>query len=205
MGYFGKNITNSDKYDYFTYDLLKFLEWKDCTEDYDPDDYKPHTERVGKEVFETNRSIILNWFNESEYDSEHGLFLAYHFLIRGVDITERLINQFIESFKEDPWSKEDLERKVYMNLAIKDLEKYKIDKTPIDINHYYDFEHYHINKEKEGYPSLEEVKSLIEENTNIKILNIGQDEYSIYLILSEDDFKKIEGQSIFGLRVMYLK
>ena len=59
-------------------------------------------------------------------------------------------------------------------------------------------------KKKEGYPSLEEVKCLIEESIDIKILNVGQDEYSIYLILSEDDFKKIEGQPIFGLKVMYI-
>lgn len=121
-----------------------------------------------------------------------------------MDLTEKLINQFIETFKDDPWSKEDLERKVYMNLAIKDLEKYKTDKTPININHYYYFEHYKIHKEKEGYPSLEEIKSLIEESIDIRILNIGQDEYSIYLILSEDDFKKINEQSIFGLKVMYI-
>ena len=91
-----------------------------------------------------------------------------------------------------------------MNLAIKDLEKYKTDKTPVDMDHYYYFEHYKILKEKEGLPSLEEVKSLVEKSIDIKILNIGQDEYSIYLILSEDDFNKIEGQSIFGLNVMYI-
>lgn len=203
MGYFGKNITGSDKYEDFTYSLLTFLGWKD-SDDYDPDDYKPHTERIGKEVFESNISEILNWFNESEFDTEHGLFLAYHFLIRGVNLTEKLINQFIETFKEDPWSKKDLERKVYMNLAIKDLEKYKTDKTPVDMDHYYYFEHYKIFKEKKGYPSLEEIKCLIEESIDIKILNVGQDEYSIYLILSEDDFKKIEGESIFGLKVMYI-
>lgn len=203
MGYFGKNITGSDKYEDFTYSLLKFLGWVD-NDEYDSDDYKPHTERIGSDIFQSNVDEIIKWFNNGEYDNEHGLFLAYHFLIRGVDITEKLINQFIESFKEDPWSKQDLERKVYMNLAIKDLEKYKTDKTPVDMDHYYNFEHYKIYKEKEGYPSLEEVKCLIKENIDIKILNVGQDEYSIYLILSEDDFNKIEGQPIFGLKVMYI-
>jgi hypothetical protein len=37
-----------------------------------------------------------------------------------------------------------------MNLAIKDLEKYKTDKTPVDMDHYYYFEHYKIHKGKEG-------------------------------------------------------
>lgn len=203
MGYFGKNITGSDKYEDFTYELLTFLGWVD-NDEYDSDDYKPHTERIGSDIFQSNVDEIIKWFNNGEYDNEHGLFLAYHFLIRGVDITEKLINQFIESFKEDLWSKEDLERKVYMNLAIKDLEKYKTDKTSVDMDHYYDFEHYKIHKEKEGYPSLEEIKSFIEENTNIKIMNFAQDKFDIYLILSEDDFKKIEGESIFGLKVMYI-
>lgn len=205
MGYFGKSITASDSYEDFTASLLHFLGWRENNPDnYDPDDYKPHTERVGREGFDGRVDEILQWFNENKMTNEDAIFLAYHFLIRGVELSDKRIDQFIECFKEDPWAKEDIERRIYMNLAIDALEKYKTDKTPVDIDVEYYFEKYYIKEHMvtEKILPVSEIISFFEEKAGIKIIQSVRSLYELYFIVSEEDHIKIKGQSIMGINFL---
>lgn len=205
MGYFGKSITASDPYEDFTYSLLKFLGWKyNDSDDYDSDDYKPHIERVGKETFEERLNELISWFNENHGFNQEAIFLAYHFLIRGVDISNERIDLFIACFKEDEWAKQDVERRIYMNLAVEALEKYKTDKTPVDIDFYYDFERYYL-KDDMNSDKLTPVSDIIiffEEQAGIEIIQSVRSMYDLYFIVSEEDFKKINGLPIMGIKFL---
>lgn len=205
MGYFGKSICASDSYEDFTASLLYFLGWRDNdTENYDPDDYKPHTERVGKEIFEERLNEVISWFNENHGFNQEAIFLTYHFLIRGVDISNERIDLFIACFKEDKWAKQNIERRIYMNLAVEALEKYKTDKTPVDIDIEYNFERYYL-KEHMNPDKLTPVSDIIiffEEQAGIEIIQSVRSMYDLYFVVSEEDFKKIDGEAIMGIKFL---
>lgn len=201
MGYFGKSITASDKYMDYEYELLNFLGWvENDSKDYDPDDFKPHNERVGKEAFEGRIEEIVEWMMSNNMDIEHGIFFAYHLLIRGVDVSNERLDRFIEFCNEDSWSKGDYERRIYMQLAAQAIEKYKTDKTPIDIDFYYDFENYFINKVSEKLPPVEKVIEFFELNAGINIINTYRSMFELYFVISNEDFTRIKGQSIMGIK-----
>lgn len=200
MGYFGKSITASDTYADYTADLLYYLGWRDD----ESDDYKPDEERVGKEGFEGRVEEICQWMIANENTIEHGLFLAYHLLLRGVDVSDERLDKFIEFCNEDAWGGEDIERRIYMQLAVEAIEKYKTDKTPIDIDFYYDFEKYYIEKrwENEGRNLLpvEDIVQFFEKYADIKIINSLRSMFELYFVISHADYNKIKGQSIMGIK-----
>lgn len=204
MGYFGKSLTASDTYMDFEYHLLTFLGWKENdSEDYDPDDYKEHTERVGKEAFEGRVEEIVQWMISNEYTIEEGLFLAYHLLIRGVDVTDERIDKFIEFFMEDSWGQQDEERRIYMNLAIKALENYKTDKTPVDIDYYYDFERYYIKRAMdEKTSSIEEIRDFFEKEGGIKIKSMLRNEYDLYFVVTKKVYENLKTDKIMGIKFL---
>ncbi len=204
MGYFGKSITASDSYYDFTASLLHFLGWRDSEDD--EDNYKEHTEKVGKEGFEGKVEEIIEWMKSNEMTIEDGIFLTYHLLIRGVHIEDERIDKLIEyCFKEDAWAKESVERRIYMNLAIEALEKYKADKTPVDIDVEYDFERYYIQEHmKRQLLSVDEIVSFFEDKAGIKIIQRCRSMYELYFIISEEDYIKIKGESIMGIKFLTL-
>lgn len=204
MGYFGKSICASDSYEDFTASLLYFLGWRDKdTENYDPDDYKPHTERVGKEAFDGRMEEIISWFNQNHGKNEDALFLAYHILIRGIDISDKRIDLLIKCFEEDEWAKQDEERRIYMNLAIKALIKYKSDKTPVDIDYYYDFERYYIQIGMGKNPlPVNEIKVFFEKEGGIKVIKVLRDNYDLYFLVSKKTYKNFKSDNIMGIKFL---
>lgn len=193
MGYFGKSITSSDKYMDYEADLFGFLGVK-----YPDDDYKDSIELAPKEIFDERVNEIHKWMVDSSMDIEQGTFLAYNLLIRGVDVSNEILDKLINCFKDDDWAKEDLERKYYMNYAIKCLETYKVDKSPIDIELYYDFEKYYINKTH----SIEEVTTIFTEILQTDFVLI-RDVYSLYILIEEEDFDKFyNGRNLFGVKFL---
>ena len=201
MGYFGKSITASDKYMDYESALLNFLGWvENDSKDYDPDDFKPHNERVGKEAFEGRVEEIVEWMKSHEMDIEHGIFLAYHLLIRGVDVSDKRLDRFIECCNEDSWSENDIERRIYMQLAAQAIENYKTDKTPIDIEFYYDFENYFIDNKLRELPPVEKVIEFFNLNAGINIINAYRSMFQLYFVISNEDFTRIKGQSIMGIK-----
>lgn len=197
MGYFGKSITASDTYMDFEHELLHFLGWRDN----DSEDYKPHTERVGKEAFEGRVDEISKWMYDSKMTYEHGTFLAYHLLIRGVDVSNERLDKLITMFMDDEWAKNNSERRIYMNLAIEALEKYKTDKTPVDIDIEYDFNNYYILKHTDPKTSSErEIVDFFEKHAGIKIKYTLRSRYELYLVVSHEEFEAIKGESIMGIK-----
>lgn len=195
MGYYGKNLTSSDSYEEFEIELLSFLGHKYDSE-YNVDDYKDHTEIISKEIFENKVDDIFQWMINNNKTFEDGLFLAYHILIRGVDISDEYIDKLIYFFKNDEWSKRDLERKLYINLAIESLEKYKVDKTPVDIDYYFYFENYYISKGKDNNIISEtNIKNLFEKYFNINVIEILRGVYSLLFLISEEDFLKLYNEN----------
>lgn len=206
MGRWAKSIISSDNAADFEHDLLSFLGWVEVNStDYDPDDYKDHTERVTKEDFEKKGvEEIVKWMISKEMDIEQGLFLAYHLLIRGVDVSDERLDKFISFCNEDAWANESTERRIYMQLAVELLENYKVDKTPVDIDIYYDFENYFIEKrfndEVRNLPPVEKVIELFEKYGGIKIIASYRSAYGLYFVISHDDYNKIKGESIMGIK-----
>lgn len=205
MGYFGKSITASDKYCDFESDLLTFLGYKfNDSHDYDPDDYKPHVERLGKEAFEGKVEDINDWMISHQMDIEEGIFLGYHLLIRGVEVTNERLDKFIGFCNDDEWAKTDIERRIYMKLAAEAFEKYKTDKTPVDIDIEYDLENYYIQRRWDNdtrqVPSVEDIIELFEKYIEININGCFRNKHVLYLVMSNEDYKKIDGQSTMGIK-----
>jgi hypothetical protein len=206
MGHFGKTITASDAYEDFTADLLGFFGFKYSEND---DDYEADYERkstyLTKEMIEARYTEMCDWFNKNYKNQDEVQFLGYHLLRLGVELENHTIDTLIYEFKNDAWAKQDVERSIYMKKAVEELEKYKTDKTPVDIDFYYgNFEHYFIYKSKDKkneLPTPFEIKSFIEENVGIKIKQILTDTYNLSFLVSDEDYKKV-GSSLYGIKFL---
>jgi len=201
MGYYGKTITGSDNYHDFTADFYYFFGYKD-TDDID-DEY------ITKEMVEAKFDDMVKWFNSNFGHQNELQFLAYHLLRIGVDLSDDRIDLFISEFETDSWSKEDLERRIYMSECVEKLKKYKTDKSPIDIDSdEIDFEYYFIKKRTEQsvkIANVDEIKKMFEDKCDIVIKDVLTDNYNLIFTLSDDDFKKTNG-SLFGVKfLMYVE
>ena len=206
MGHFGKSITASDDYEDFTADLLGFFGFKysENEDDYEHD-YERKSNYLTKEMIEARYDEMRDWFNKNYKLQEQVQFLGYHLLRLGVDLKDESIETLIYEFKHDAWAKEDVERSICMMNAVKAFEKYKTDKTPVDIDFYYgEFEHYFIYKSrdtKNELPTPFEIKKFIEDNVGIKIKQILTDTYNLSFLVSDEDYEKV-GSSLYGIKFL---
>lgn len=206
MGHFGKSITASDDYEDFTAALLGFFgfEYSD-SDDYDEEEYERKSNYLTKEMIEARYGEMRDWFNENYKLQSEVQFLGYHLLRLGVELKDESIDTLIYEFKNDAWAKEDVERSICMMNAVKALEKYKTDKTPVDIDFYYGyFEHYFIEKSRDKnneLPTPFEIRTFIEENVGIKIKQILTDKYNLSFLVSDEDYEKV-GNSLYGIKFL---
>ncbi len=206
MGHFGKTITASDDYEDFTAALLEFFGFEYSKNDDDfEEDYKRKETYLTKEMVEARYNEMRDWFNKNYKLQSEIQFLAYHLLKLGVELKDESIDILIHEFKNDAWAKEDVERSICMIMAVEALEKYKIDKTPVDLDFYYGyFEHYFIEKSRDKnneLPTPFEIKTFIEENVGVKIKQILTDNYKLVFLVSDEDFEKV-GPSLYGIKFL---
>lgn len=88
-----------------------------------------------------------------------------------------------------------------MDHAIECLEKYKTDKTPVDIDIEYNFENFFIPQPHNIGTDITMVRSILKKALGCNFVLL-RNNYSLLVLLFEKDFIRLKGESIFGIKLV---